>query len=155
MVVIGEGFRGGGHAALLFDEDTVRAVDHDLADFGITHELFDRTEAENLVEQKSARFGDDVNSAQERRRIAFHRILDAFFDATSQFGITQGVPLFHFGNDDPAKLTLRANVPEAERAQARKLLAGYYAHCTALDDCFGELRRTLRETGLEETTLLV
>lgn len=56
---------------------------------------------------------------------------------------------------DPAKLTLRPNVPEAEAAQARKILAGYYAHCTALDDCFGELRRTLRETGLEETTLLV
>ncbi|HOC57386.1 MAG TPA: sulfatase [Verrucomicrobiota bacterium] len=56
---------------------------------------------------------------------------------------------------DPAKLTLRENVPEAERARARKLLAGYYAHCTALDDCFGELRRTLRQTGLEQNTLLV
>ena len=43
---------------------------------------------------------------------------------------------------DPDKLALRPNVPEAGRAQARKTLAGYYAHCTALDDCFGELRRT-------------
>ena len=56
---------------------------------------------------------------------------------------------------DPAKLTLRANVPEAGRANAQKTLAGYYAHCTALDDCVGELRRTLRETGLAENTLLV
>ncbi len=56
---------------------------------------------------------------------------------------------------DPAKLTLRPNVPEPGRVNARKTLAGYYAHCTALDDCFGELRRTLRETGLEENTLLV
>ena len=45
--------------------------------------------------------------------------------------------------------------PEAGRDQARKVLAGYYAHCTALDDCVGELRRTLREAGLAENTLLV
>ena len=56
---------------------------------------------------------------------------------------------------DPAKLTLRPNVPETERAKARKNLAGYYAHCTALDECIGELRRTLQESGLEENTLLV
>lgn len=56
---------------------------------------------------------------------------------------------------DADKLTTRPNVPEEGRANARKTLAGYYAHCTALDDCFGELRRTLRESGLEENTLLV
>ena len=56
---------------------------------------------------------------------------------------------------DPAKLTLRPNVPEAGRATAQKTLAGYYAHCTALDDCIGELRRTLQETGLADNTLLV
>ena len=56
---------------------------------------------------------------------------------------------------DPEKLTLRPNVPEAGRAMARKTLAGYYAHCTALDDCFGERRRTLQEAGLAENTLLI
>ncbi|MEI6390454.1 MAG: sulfatase [Verrucomicrobiota bacterium] len=56
---------------------------------------------------------------------------------------------------DPEKLTLRPNVPETEGANARKTLSGYYAHCTALDDCLGELRRTLEETGLAENTLLV
>ena len=56
---------------------------------------------------------------------------------------------------DPAKLTLRPNVPKAEQATARKTLAGYYAHCTALDECFGELRRTLQDAGLAENTLLV
>jgi arylsulfatase A-like enzyme len=56
---------------------------------------------------------------------------------------------------DATKLTLRPNVPEAGRANAQKTLAGYYAHCTALDDCVGELRRTLKETGLEQNTLLV
>ena len=56
---------------------------------------------------------------------------------------------------DPAKLSLRPNVPEAGRANAQKTLAGYYAHCTALDECVGELCRTLQETGLDENTLLV
>jgi arylsulfatase A-like enzyme len=56
---------------------------------------------------------------------------------------------------DPAKITLRPNVPPAFQEAARKILAGYYAHCTALDDCMGELRRTLAETGLEENTILV
>jgi arylsulfatase A-like enzyme len=56
---------------------------------------------------------------------------------------------------DPAKLTLRPNVPETGSENARKTLAGYYAHCTALDDCIGELCRTLRETGMAENTLLV
>jgi arylsulfatase A-like enzyme len=56
---------------------------------------------------------------------------------------------------EPTKLNVRPNVPEAGRDNARKTLAGYYAHCTALDDCFGELRRTLQDAGLEDNTLLV
>ncbi|MCL5097408.1 MAG: sulfatase [Candidatus Omnitrophica bacterium] len=53
------------------------------------------------------------------------------------------------------KLQLRPNVPQAAESWARKDLAGYYAHCTALDACMGDLRATLRETGLERNTLLV
>ena len=56
---------------------------------------------------------------------------------------------------DPAKLTLRPNVPANLEAQARKNLAGYYAHCAALDDAMGELLATLRESGLAENTVLV
>ncbi len=56
---------------------------------------------------------------------------------------------------DPAKLTLRQNVPAKLEGEARKILAGYYAHCTALDDCMGELLETLRETGAAENTILV
>lgn len=52
-------------------------------------------------------------------------------------------------------LTLRPNVPEKNRAQAREDLAGYYAHCTALDDCLGQLLQTCHETGLDENTLIV
>lgn len=55
----------------------------------------------------------------------------------------------------PAKLRLPPNVPEADRANARQQMAGYYAHCTALDDCIGMLWATLRETGLETNTLWV
>jgi arylsulfatase A-like enzyme len=53
------------------------------------------------------------------------------------------------------KLTLRANVPEALSKQARTALTGYYSHCTALDDCVGELLQTLRETGLADNTLVI
>jgi arylsulfatase A-like enzyme len=55
----------------------------------------------------------------------------------------------------PAKVKLPSNVPEAMRDTARELLAGYYAHCTALDDCLGALLLVLKETGLEQNTLLV
>jgi arylsulfatase A-like enzyme len=56
---------------------------------------------------------------------------------------------------DPAKLGLRPNVPLAASEETRKMLAGYYAHCTALDDCVGELLKTLAETGLAENTVVV
>jgi len=56
---------------------------------------------------------------------------------------------------DPAKLMLRANVPQDQQAQAKKNLAGYYAHIAALDDCIGELLGTLKELGLEKDTIFV
>jgi arylsulfatase A-like enzyme len=55
----------------------------------------------------------------------------------------------------PDTLQLRANVPEAQVEQTRKYLAGYYAHCSALDDCMGQIRAALDETGLAENTVLV
>ena len=55
----------------------------------------------------------------------------------------------------PQKLELRPNVPQESEEAARRDLAGYYAHITALDDCFGELRQTLQETGLEDNTIFV
>ena len=56
---------------------------------------------------------------------------------------------------DPAKIKLRGNVPPELEDTARKELAGYYAHCTALDDCIDELNRTLKETGLDKNTIVV
>jgi arylsulfatase A-like enzyme len=55
----------------------------------------------------------------------------------------------------PEKIQLHPNVPESARAKAQKELAGYYAHCTALDDCMRDLLRTLDETGLATNTIVV
>jgi arylsulfatase A-like enzyme len=56
---------------------------------------------------------------------------------------------------DPAKLKLRGNVPAEVEARTRKDLAGYYAHCTALDDAFGDLLATLEATGQAANTIIV
>ncbi len=56
---------------------------------------------------------------------------------------------------DGKEITLRKNVPEASREQALKDYRGYYAHMTALDDCLGELMKTLEETGLADNTIVV
>ncbi|MHC4110550.1 MAG: sulfatase family protein [Planctomycetota bacterium] len=54
-----------------------------------------------------------------------------------------------------AQIKLRPNVPKKSEAQARKVLAGYYAHIAALDDCIGEILQTLKESSLENDTILV
>lgn len=53
------------------------------------------------------------------------------------------------------KIQLRGNVPPAAQAEARRNLAGYYAHCAALDDCVGDLLATLQAAGLAENTIVV
>ncbi|MCX6858257.1 MAG: sulfatase-like hydrolase/transferase, partial [Verrucomicrobia bacterium] len=55
----------------------------------------------------------------------------------------------------PDQLKLAADVPESMQVQVRKELQGYYAHCTALDHCIGDLMTTLDETGLAENTIVV
>ena len=56
---------------------------------------------------------------------------------------------------DPKKIRLRPNIPHYFREIARRDLAGYYAHCTALDDCVKDLWGTLRESGQEENTIII
>jgi arylsulfatase A-like enzyme len=56
---------------------------------------------------------------------------------------------------DPDKIELRPNVPVKMQKQARQDLAGYYAHCTALDHCVGELLKTLDDTGITRNTIVV
>jgi arylsulfatase A-like enzyme len=52
-------------------------------------------------------------------------------------------------------IELRPNVPEEMEEIAREEAQGYYAHCTALDSCVGELHRTLEETGIAEDTIFL
>jgi arylsulfatase A-like enzyme len=73
---------------------------------------------------------------------------------------------------DSETLQLRPNVPEdpagfivprkwAELkdehpvSRTRQILAGYYAHCTALDECVGLLQEAIRDAGLEQDTIFV
>src|ERR1044071_51038 len=56
---------------------------------------------------------------------------------------------------DPAKIKVPPNVPAAGRGKAQRNMAGYYSHCAALDDCLGSLLATLKQTGLEQNTILL
>jgi arylsulfatase A-like enzyme len=55
----------------------------------------------------------------------------------------------------PDGIKLPPNVPANMQAKARVEAQGYYAHCTALDRCVGELLETLEETGLMKNTIIV
>ena len=55
----------------------------------------------------------------------------------------------------PEKIQLRPNVPQSMRASAKREAQGYYAHCTALDQCVADVLGALRETGLEEKSIVV
>ncbi|MEY2881295.1 MAG: hypothetical protein RLZZ15_3675 [Verrucomicrobiota bacterium] len=56
---------------------------------------------------------------------------------------------------EPEKIQLRPNVPAELAAATRRDLAGYYAHCTALDDLFADLLATLAARGLADNTIIV
>lgn len=56
---------------------------------------------------------------------------------------------------DAAQLQLRANVPEAMQDSARQILAGYYAHCTALDKAMGDLLQAIEEEGIADHTIIL
>lgn len=56
---------------------------------------------------------------------------------------------------DASKLELRPNVPEEFQDSARRVLAGYYAHATAIDHAVGKLIRSLDSLGISDQTILV
>ena len=60
-----------------------------------------------------------------------------------------------FATTPPKTIQLRGNVPAVYADAARKDLTGYYAHCSALDECIGELRETLREAGIDQDTIII
>jgi arylsulfatase A-like enzyme len=53
------------------------------------------------------------------------------------------------------EIELRPNVPEELRDKAKGELQGYYAHCTAIDNCVGDIYKTLEETSVAENTIFV
>ena len=56
---------------------------------------------------------------------------------------------------DKQDLTLRKNVPGNLAKQAQDTYAGYYAHCSALDECVGWLIDALTKSGQLENTIIV
>lgn len=46
-------------------------------------------------------------------------------------------------------------MPAENEAARRRDLAGYYAHCSALDSCFGELVDAVGKAGIADDTILV
>ncbi|NKB70353.1 MAG: sulfatase-like hydrolase/transferase [Candidatus Latescibacteria bacterium] len=55
----------------------------------------------------------------------------------------------------PEDIELRPNVPASHAETARQWIAGYYAHCTALDHCMGQLLGTLEEAGIADNTVVL
>jgi len=53
------------------------------------------------------------------------------------------------------QLQLRPNVPPEQYERTLQEIPGYYAHCTAIDQCVGELFGTLEELDLLDNTILI
>ena len=55
----------------------------------------------------------------------------------------------------PENIPLRPNVPAEAAKQAQEDIAGYYAHCTVLDDCMGSLLATIEAEDIQDNTIVV
>ena len=53
------------------------------------------------------------------------------------------------------QIKLPANVSAKDQAKTKRFAQGYYAQCTIVDQCVGEMLKTLEETGLAKNTILV
>jgi arylsulfatase A-like enzyme len=56
---------------------------------------------------------------------------------------------------NPEKMILHPNVPKNIEKRVRKDIAGYYAHCSALDDMIANLKTCLTDLKIEDKTILV
>ena len=56
---------------------------------------------------------------------------------------------------DRAPIRRRPNVPMNNWVVTYDALAGYYAHCSALDACAGDLLRTVEEAGIADDTIFI
>ena len=53
------------------------------------------------------------------------------------------------------EIILRGNIPADKRERAVETLRGYYSHIAAIDDNIGKLWQTLKDSGIEENTIIV
>lgn len=53
------------------------------------------------------------------------------------------------------KIELRPNVPDSMKSTVTEWLRGYYAHCTALDHCIGDLQKAIKDANLDKNTIFV
>ena len=67
----------------------------------------------------------------------------------------QTAPKEYIDMYDPEDIILRPNVPVEMQDKAKKSLAGYYAHCTALDDMLADVLKTLDDMGIRENTVVM
>ncbi len=56
---------------------------------------------------------------------------------------------------DAEAIQLRPNVPAETAQRARQNLAGYYAHVSALDECFAVVLNALESAGVADNTIVV
>ena len=56
---------------------------------------------------------------------------------------------------NPETIHLRPNVPDELKEKAQQDIAGYYAHIAALDQCVGELLKSIQDSGIEEDTIFI
>jgi arylsulfatase A-like enzyme len=109
------------------------------------------------------RFWDGYDAAAQTRDAQAYLRQHAGASQPFVLLVSYGVPHFphhtapqeYLDRYPAGQIQLSPNVPEAMQQKARREAQGYYAHCTALDKCLGEVLTTLNETGLDEHTILV
>ncbi len=56
---------------------------------------------------------------------------------------------------DEEKLIIPPNVPQQNRDEARRMLKGYYAHITGLDECVRKISQAIKDQGIYEDTIFI
>lgn len=109
------------------------------------------------------RFWDGYDALAQTRDAQVYLRKQARADRPFVLMVSYGIP--HFPHKTalpeyqdlypPDKIQLPPNVPPELQDKARREAQGYYAHCTALDKCVGDVLATLEETGLAQRTVFV
>jgi arylsulfatase A-like enzyme len=108
--------------------------------------------------------GEHVPSAPRRRGFQYWAPItdDGSKGAIEFIGKQQASPFLlflslggHVVGGRGGDLTLRDNVPAAFETEARRVLAGYYARCSSIDNSVGRLLQGLQEIGVAENTIIV